>query len=42
MRPPATGTAASPTLRPLTDGEVKQAAGGILIALLLPAVQKVR
>ncbi|HEV7266186.1 MAG TPA: hypothetical protein VGN83_14885 [Falsiroseomonas sp.] len=30
------------TVRPLTPQEAEQVAGGILIGLLLPAVQKVR
>lgn len=30
------------TVRPLTEEEIKLAAGGVLIGLLLPAVQKAR
>ncbi len=35
-------TTKTPIFRELTAEELKQAGGGILIGLLLPAVQKVR
>jgi len=40
--PPIAETPATFTVRPLTAEELNAAGGGVLIGLLLPAVQKVR
>lgn len=41
-QPPAAEAPATFTVRPLTAEELRAAGGGALIALLLPAIQKVR